>query len=103
VLSCRAALPLSRQALTFVSGIIRRHRAWTVPRWRKLNCGQQALLVLAYLRKGEVLAAWMLLVRAFSTTSRPALPARGQAASPAEWSVFPVGAQRWSSRSPAVD
>ena len=48
----RAALPLSRQTLTFVSGIIRRHRKSIGSRWRKLNPGQQALLVLAYLRKG---------------------------------------------------
>jgi DDE superfamily endonuclease/Helix-turn-helix of DDE superfamily endonuclease len=52
----RAALPLSRQTLTFVSGIIRRHRKSIGSRWRKLNPGQQALLVLAYLRKGETFA-----------------------------------------------
>ena len=52
----RAALPLSRQTLTFVSGIIRRHRKAIGSRWRKLNPGQQALLVLAYLRKGETFA-----------------------------------------------
>ena len=52
----RAALPLSRKTLTFVAGIIRRHRAWIGSLWRKLNPGQQALLVLAYLRKGETFA-----------------------------------------------
>jgi hypothetical protein len=52
----RAALPLSRQTLTFVSGIIRRHRASIGSPWRRLNPGQQALLVLAYLRKGETFA-----------------------------------------------
>jgi hypothetical protein len=56
VLFYRAALPLSRQTLTFVSGIIRRHRAAIGSRWRKLNPGQQALLALAYLRKGETFA-----------------------------------------------
>src|SRR5580692_7388653 len=49
----RAALPLSRKTLTFVAGLIRRHRAGIGSLWRKLNPGQQALLVLAYLRKGE--------------------------------------------------
>ena len=49
----RAALPLSRQTLAFAAGVIRRHRASIGSRWRKLNPGQQALLVLAYLRKGE--------------------------------------------------
>src|SRR5579859_7193885 len=48
----RAALPLSRKTLTFVSGIIRRHRISIGSPWRKLNAGQQGLLVLVYLRKG---------------------------------------------------
>ena len=52
----RAALPLSRKTLTFVAGIIRRHRISIGSPWRKLNSGQQALLVLAYLRKGETFA-----------------------------------------------
>jgi DDE superfamily endonuclease len=56
VLFYRAALPLSRKTLTFVTGIIRRHRRSIGSRWRKLDPGQQALLVLAYLRKGETLA-----------------------------------------------
>ena len=47
----RAALPLSRKTLHFVAGIIRRHRACIGSLWRKLNPGQQALLVLAHLRK----------------------------------------------------
>jgi len=49
----RAALPLSSRTLTYTSGIIRRHRAAAGSRWRKLNPGKQALLVLVYLRKGE--------------------------------------------------
>ena len=52
----RAALPLSRQTLTFVAGIIRRHRASIGSLWRRLDPGRQALLVLAYLRKGETFA-----------------------------------------------
>ena len=52
----RAALPLSSKTLTFTSGIIRRHRAAIGSSWRKLNSAQQALLVLAYLRKGETFA-----------------------------------------------
>jgi len=52
----RAALPLSSRTLTFVSGLIRRHRESIRSYWRRLNCGQQALLVLAYLRKGETFA-----------------------------------------------
>ena len=51
-----AALPLSRQTLTYTTGVIRRHRAQIGSPWRKLTCGQQALLVLAYLRKGDTFA-----------------------------------------------
>ena len=39
-----------------MSGIIRRHRKSIGSCWRKLNPGQQALLVLAHLRKGETFA-----------------------------------------------
>jgi hypothetical protein len=56
MLFCRAALPLSRKTLTFTAGIIRRHRRATGSAWRKLSPGQQALPVLAYLRKGETFA-----------------------------------------------
>ena len=52
----RAALPLSRKTLTFTAGIIRRHRRASGSAWRKLDPGQQALLVLVYLRKGETFA-----------------------------------------------
>ena len=52
----RAALPLSCKTLNYAAGIIRRHRASIGSCWRKLNPGRQALLVLAYLRKGETFA-----------------------------------------------
>ncbi|ATE53247.1 transposase family protein [Actinosynnema pretiosum] len=52
----RAALPLSHQTLRFVSGLVRAHRKQLGSVWRKLNSGQQALLVLVYLRKGETFA-----------------------------------------------
>jgi hypothetical protein len=52
----RAALPLSSQTLAYTAGIIRRHRKKIGSPWRKLSTGQQALLVLAYLRKGETFA-----------------------------------------------
>ena len=51
-----AALPLSRQTLTYTAGVIRRHRKQISSCWRKLSPGQQALLMLAYLRKGETFA-----------------------------------------------
>ena len=49
----RAALPLSSRTLTFVSGIIRRHRVSIGSLWRKLDPGRQALLVLIYMRKAR--------------------------------------------------
>ena len=52
----RAALPLSRKTPTFVSGFIRRREITIGSPWRKLNPGQQALLVLVYLRKGDTFA-----------------------------------------------
>ncbi len=41
----RAALPLSSRTLSYVAGMIRRHRKLIGSCWRKLNPGQQALLV----------------------------------------------------------
>jgi Helix-turn-helix of DDE superfamily endonuclease len=49
----RAALPLSSRTLNFTAGVARRPRKAIGPRWRRLSPGQEALLVLAYLRKGE--------------------------------------------------
>jgi hypothetical protein len=49
----RAALPLSSRTLNFTAGLIRRRRKSIGSLWRKLNPGQQAMLVLVYLRKGE--------------------------------------------------
>jgi hypothetical protein len=49
----RAALPLSSRTLNFAAGLIRRHLKAIGSRWRKLEPARQALLVLAYLRKGE--------------------------------------------------
>src|SRR5438045_8999639 len=57
VLFYPAALPLSRPTLTYLAGIIRRHRSQIGSPWRKLSPAQQALLALAYLRKGETFAA----------------------------------------------
>jgi len=56
VLFCPAALPLSAQALSYVAGVIRRHRKKIGSAWRKLNPGRQALLVLAYMRQGDTFA-----------------------------------------------
>ncbi|MDF5759211.1 transposase family protein [Spongiactinospora sp. TRM90649] len=52
----RAAVDLSRSTLTYVAGIIRRHRKTIGSIWRRLTPGRQALLVLVHLRKGETFA-----------------------------------------------
>ena len=52
-----AALPLSRATLNYLAGVIRRLRRQIGSGWRKLNPGQQALLVHAHLRNGETFAA----------------------------------------------
>src|ERR1700745_3693246 len=52
----RAALPLSCKTRNHAAGTSRRHRKSIGSRWRKLNPGRQALLVLAHLRKGETFA-----------------------------------------------
>jgi hypothetical protein len=56
MLSCRACLPLSRATLACLAGVIRRYRRQIGSCWRKCNPGQQALLVLAHLRKGDTFA-----------------------------------------------
>jgi hypothetical protein len=70
MLSCPAALPLSRQTLDYAAGIIRRHRKQAGSPRRKLNPGRQALLVLACLRKGETFAGL-----AAAAARTPAAPA----------------------------
>jgi len=84
VLSCRASLPLSRQTLNFAAGIIRRHRISTGSLWRKLNPGQQALLVLVYLRKGETFASLAAGFGVGTTTAwrAPRCPVGGGAGAP---------------------
>ena len=47
---------MSYQTLTFVSDLVRVHRREIGTQWRALNPGQQALLVLVYLRKRESFA-----------------------------------------------
>jgi len=53
VLFYRSALPLSRQSLDYLAGVIRRQRRAVRSRWRHLNPGRQALLTLVHLRKAE--------------------------------------------------
>ncbi|MDL4818642.1 transposase family protein [Actinomadura opuntiae] len=52
----RAAVDLSRSTLNYLAGLIRRRRKTLGTPWRLLDPGQQALLVLVHLRKGETLA-----------------------------------------------
>ncbi|MGW0316565.1 hypothetical protein [Streptomyces flavidovirens] len=52
----RVKLPLSSGVVTHVSGLIRARCKAINSRWRKLNPGRQALLVLAFLRQDQRLA-----------------------------------------------
>src|SRR5690349_24615214 len=49
-------MSVSTRALSTLSDVLRRHRREQATRWRKLTAGRQALLVIAYLRKGETYA-----------------------------------------------
>jgi hypothetical protein len=55
-LACPCALPLSRQTLTFVAGLLRARLKKIGSRWRKLPPGKIALIVLATLRHDHRLA-----------------------------------------------
>jgi hypothetical protein len=46
-------MSVSTRALSTLADVLRRHRRERATRWRKLSAGRQALLVVAYLRKGE--------------------------------------------------
>ncbi len=48
-----SSMTVSTQTLTFVSTTLRAHRRRLGSRWRLLSSGEQALMVLAHLRKGE--------------------------------------------------
>jgi hypothetical protein len=56
MLSYPAAIPLSNRTLNHLADLIRAHRTHLRSRWRRLNPGQQALLVLAHLRNGDTYA-----------------------------------------------
>ena len=55
--------------LNYAAKVIRRHLRAIGSRWRKLSPGKQAMLVLAYLRKGRTFAQQWL---AWSTCGRTA-------------------------------
>jgi len=52
----QCALPLSRQTLTYVAGLLRAHLKKIGSRWRKLPPGKIALIALATLRHDHRLA-----------------------------------------------
>jgi DDE superfamily endonuclease/Helix-turn-helix of DDE superfamily endonuclease len=56
LLSYPAAIPLSTRTLTRLADLIRAHRGQRRCRWRRLDPGRQALLVLAHLRNGDTYA-----------------------------------------------
>jgi hypothetical protein len=56
VLSYPSGMTVSSRALGLLADALRAHRNQCATRWRKLSPGRQALLVVAYLRKGETYA-----------------------------------------------
>ena len=56
MLSYPAGMTVSNRALIMLSDLLRHHRSVVGTRWRKLEPGQHALLVLAHLRKGDTYA-----------------------------------------------
>ncbi len=48
-----AGISVSNHALITIADALRHRRAVVGTRWRRLTAGQQALLVLAHMRKGE--------------------------------------------------
>lgn len=55
MLSNPASIPLSTRSLNHLADLIRIHRHQRRSRWRRLDPGRQALLVLAHLRNGDTL------------------------------------------------
>ncbi|SFO54484.1 Helix-turn-helix of DDE superfamily endonuclease [Pseudonocardia ammonioxydans] len=56
MLSYPSGMTVSSRALGLLADALRAHRNQRATRWRKLSAGRQALLVMAYLRKGETYA-----------------------------------------------
>ena len=56
MLLCPSGMSVSTRALSTLSDVLRRHRREQATRWRRLSAARQALLVIAYLRKGETYA-----------------------------------------------
>jgi hypothetical protein len=56
LLSYPAAIPLSSRTLTRLAELLRARRDQRRARWRRLDAGRQALLVLAHLRNGDTYA-----------------------------------------------
>jgi hypothetical protein len=56
LLSYPSGMAVSNRALQLLAEALRRRRGELRTRWRRLDAGRQALLVVAYLRKGETYA-----------------------------------------------
>ena len=56
MLSYPSGMAVPSRALGMLADALRAHRKQRATRWRKLSAGRQALLVVAYLRKGETYA-----------------------------------------------
>jgi hypothetical protein len=57
VLVYPSSMPVSNRAMQTLADALRQRRAAMRSRWRRLSAGEQALLVLAHLNKGETYTA----------------------------------------------
>ena len=63
MLSYPSGMTVSNRALIMLADLLRAHRTQLRTRWRRLDAGQQALLTVAHLRKGETYAKSGLRIR----------------------------------------
>ena len=77
MLSYPSAMTVSNRALIMLADALRRHRTQLRTRWRRLDAGHQALLVVAHLRKGETYAD---LACGFADRHHDGLPLRARGA-----------------------
>jgi hypothetical protein len=77
-----AGMTVSSRALTTLADALRQRRTQRGTRWRRLDVGTQALLVVAHLRKGDAQATW----RSASASARP----RSTAADARRWTCTSI-------------
>lgn len=93
MLSYPSGMSVSNRALNMLAEALRHERRTRQTRWRRLEAGQQALLVLAYLRKGDTYAD---LATGFGIGATTV-----SAISVKPWASCPPAREAWTKRSPS--